>query len=478
MLRTYATTCPVLQDEAAGMNTPDKEQLVRALKALAQFTLTTIDQGLKDDSLPRSPRTVLQRRVQEISYTDEGPCPQQCQDGHETEESWHSAVQLITERTLASEPYKALIGLPIADTQVVRQGAPKFVEWVARYRFRRGFIDDAKLESIVDVFVREVSGIPVLMGAQVHLHGVKMHPERIEFDTGDSHIVLRQCRKEDFETREIFLADFAGKSKQFPTAILEFDFPGTNDSQIRSRITQALAILRLFRVGGVEDLSYDMHSDAILYAVGGPGRLESWATPTTDLLITHEDAASLPRHWQIMAAAIPRNFYSGELSIDPIRVAYQRYCGALRSGLIESQIGDAVMGLEGLFVKAEEKELVGLHLRNRCAKALSVFGQNPLAVRDELKDAYNIRSVFLHGHQLPLKARKKLDKEYGSMQSLLLKILNHLRLSILLLMSTRAKSESMNKDNFLNLIDDAFVDRGAEIRLWNTISDAISALNA
>jgi len=186
-------------------------------------------------------------------------------------------------------------------------------------------------------------------------------------------------------------------------------------------------------------------------------------------LITKEDAPKLKKFWQIMTKTLPRNFYGfGETKLDHTTIAYKRYCDALfQNGVLERRIASAVMGLESLFLKGGENQELIYRLSIRIAKIFGLLGYDPYNVKDAVKDAYRVRSLFVHGSHLSYKEKRKLNNKYGNIRDFLLSLLDYLRVSIIIMIFMRKE-----KEEFLDLIDDSLFDENKEKQLNNLLNSA------
>jgi hypothetical protein len=72
-----------------------------------------------------------------------------------------------------------------------------------------------------------------------------------------------------------------------------------------------------------------------------------------------------------------------------------------------------------------------------------MLGRDPLKVREVIKEAYAIRSAFAHGGHLDYKAKKRLERKYGDVKSLLLSLLDYLRLSIIIIILSRVSKDEL-----------------------------------
>jgi len=189
--------------------------------------------------------------------------------------------------------------------------------------------------------------------------------------------------------------------------------------------------------------------------------------------IRKEDIQRLKIFWQRMMRFLPSSFYEyGETKLDHIAIAYKRYCdGLLQNGVLERRIANAVMGLESLFLKGGEMQELIYRLSIRIAKIFVLLGYDSYKVKDIVRDAYKVRSLFVHGAHLSYKQKRKLNREYGDIRSFLLSLLDYLRISIIVMIFMKKE-----KEEFLDLIDDSLVDHDKDTQLANLLTSVKSLI--
>jgi len=304
--------------------------------------------------------------------------------------------------------------------------------------------------------VKDLRDEPLKCGAQVELEGIVIQPERIELKMGDLDIVLRQTTIEDLE-KEFPVYGFIGpRFMPHPSAILSIQFLGRYANEIQTNVERAITVLRLFKVGSVRFISYRMFSESITDIMASGTITAGQSEQALEkYLVTEADTDRLKKFWQTMMRVLPRNLYElGEAKSDHLSIAYKRYCDALmQNGLLERRIANCVMGLESLFLKGGEAQELAYRLSVRTGKLFGLLGHQPHKVRETIKDAYETRSLFVHGGHLSYKDRKGLERVYGDLRSFLTVLLDSLRLSILVTMF-----EKRDKDEFIDLIDESLID--------------------
>lgn len=128
----------------------------------------------------------------------------------------------------------------------------------------------------------------------------------------------------------------------------------------------------------------------------------------------------------------------------------------LNQSTIEGRLASAIMSLEALFLKPEEKAELTYKLGLRTSKLLGMKGFEPIKVRNYLRQAYGIRSKFVHGSRIEKEDRDNATK-------FLADILEYARMSIVTFMQLR--QEEVEKEKLFNLIDNSLLSEKATKKL-------------
>lgn len=442
-----------------------KEYLISALKQLAFETKNKIDESLSHKLIKPDEEIYLHWTVTKFQYTDKGVADFAARGEYVNKKSWHRARSKIDKSIKKSKEYSSALEIKTLGKNEI----DSFVGKLVTYRLNEGRLDEADIDMFISAFLKDLNEEPLKYGAYVELDGIVIQPERIEFRMGDIHIILRQTKIEDLE-KDFPIYGFMSRHLPTPSAILNIEFLGRRANEIQTKVEQAIAILRLFKVGSVKDISYRMYSESITDIMAS-GTLTAGESEQAleKSLITEEDVQRLKNFWQTMVKALPQSFYElGETRVDHLLIAYRRYCDALlRNGVLERRIANAVMGLEGLFLKGTETQELIYRLSLRIAKTFSLLGYDPYKVKEVIEDGYKIRSLFVHGSHLSYDKKRKLTNKYEDTRSFLLLLLDYLRISIIIM--TFMKKE---KEEFLDFTDDSLVDKDKDSRLNNLLSTA------
>jgi len=189
-------------------------------------------------------------------------------------------------------------------------------------------------------------------------------------------------------------------------------------------------------------------------------------------IIQEEDVKQFAVFWNYFSDKLPKSLYWPTGSEDHTTIAYKRYVdGLMQNGVAERRIANAIMGLEALLLKPQERQGVLRKLRTRTGKLLSNLKYEKVEVIDTINDAYEIRSTFVHGGQLNDSSRKKLEDRYRQIGILTRSVLDYLRICILVYLTLQ-----MDKDTFINLIDVSPSDEKSEEQLESVLDAAKDVL--
>lgn len=310
----------------------------------------------------------------------------------------------------------------------------------------------SKRDLYIDSCYRDLMQLPIKSGATVYIQGVVLESESFVVS---KELSIRQPNKDDLEIEIKGLLSIHDTMPNY-SAILELEFieRGIN---IQRRYERIICSLRLFDVGSVtwiKNTNYtDSFIDHFLMGTLSSGNIHG---PFINMKITKEKEERFRLFFQTLESRIPTNFFHNLHDIkDSLSISYDRYCDALlKLDIPEYRIANAIMGLEALFFKSDgEKDELRYRLRIRIGKFLGALGFNALEVQQLIKEAYDVRSLFLHGGILSVEKGRKIDETHGNINSLIRKILDILRISIVVnLMIEKEKNE------LIALIDDALID--------------------
>jgi len=458
-----------------------KREVIKKLRRLVLSVVGRVNNGLSRGVLQPENEVYGCPKIKEFKYTDKGVVRAFWETTYTTKKSWFVAVSRITKLAKKSAEYSEALELltkMLGEKFRASLYLEYFIRKLALQRLEGANLDENDINKFLTIFLKDLNEEPLKYGACVELEGIAMQPKKNGFAISDITILLKQTEIEDLE-KEYPVYRHASKSfPSLPSAILNIEFFGRQADRIDMEVNQAIAILRLFKVASVKYILYTRYSESII-DVGASGTLTNLG-PEKALeksQITNEEMQKLKEFWQRMRVALPTNIYDHrETRVDHISIAYKRYCDALlQNGVIERGIANCVMGLESLFLKGNEMQELSYRLKMRVAKILSFLQYEPTKVKSVVKDAYDIRSRFVHGDYLSNKEKNKFNREYGDMHPLLLSLMNYLRISIITMIFTETFSKK-KKEKLLDLIDDALIDKDKDKQLNNLLTVAGSSI--
>ncbi|MDP3444090.1 MAG: HEPN domain-containing protein, partial [Ignavibacteria bacterium] len=331
----------------------------------------------------------------------------------------------------------------------------------------------SEIESIIEGLISVLIKTPVESRATVQLVGIILQPDEIELGSG---IKIRRPKKEDFEIERRMFHSFPEPQFLEPTAFLEISKNTGIPMEIQTEVKKAVTLLQLFRLGSVNYISYRMYSSfRNLFGNVTVGTAET-NHPVYTYIIRDGESEKLQNFCTALSERLPSNIYQLDgLAKDHISIAYDRYEDALiQIGIDERRITNIMMGLEALYFKQNERQELDYRLQMRMAKVLGLLSIDSILVKNLVKDAYNIRSIFSHGGLLDAKKRELYQKKYdGGVGDLTKIMLDFLRISLIVSMIIE-----MDKTEFIDLIDNALIQESDNKKLENVLdlTDALMKL--
>lgn len=444
--------------------------MLDALKQLSLNVKKTIEEGISNATIQSEEEVYFRWRIDKFQYTDKGVTESGGHGEYITKPSWFRATIKLGESIKQSREYaSALEHLTnvFGESNMLSQNIGYFIRKLIHQFLRDSKFEEEDINQLITTFLKELHGEALKYGAEVKLQGIVLQPDRIEPDSG---IILRQTKIEDLEKEQPTYSFMDQRFLSPPSAVLNIELLGRGVGEIQRRIEQAMAILRLFKVGSVKYTSYRMYSESItdLMASGTLTGSEREAALETSL-VTQGEVQKLKKFWQTINHLTPQNFFgSGVTKTDYIPIAYERYSDALlQNSILERRIANAMMGLEAIFLKGGGNQELLYHLKVRISKLFGLLGYDPHETKRIIGDAYRVRSLFVHGGYLSYKKKKKLEEKYKNVKNLLLSLLDYLRISIIVMIFSNKE-----KDEFIDLIDNSLIDSKQEEQLKRDISMA------
>lgn len=312
------------------------------------------------------------------------------------------------------------------------------------------------VEKVIVRFLRDLKQEPAIIGATFNVSGLVLKSKKIKID---KNIFIRQVEKKDLEIPlSISLCLISGQLNQNVSyhSILEIRLPAdrSNMNEIKTTADKYIALLRLFKVGSVRYLSYQMISDVLLSPFSG-GTITSGNTDVRkEIYLIKKNEENLLRKF-LTKLPIPEHVYSRsqqEKKFDHLSIAFDRYSEALTENTFHGRrITNIVIGLEALF-STDSIELK-FKLSNRISKILSFFNYNPLTVKNIISLGYDVRSKFSHGEHLDEKLKVKIEKECQNIDEFSMLLNNYLRICLITMLVV-----GKTKKDYISIVDEALID--------------------
>jgi hypothetical protein len=299
----------------------------------------------------------------------------------------------------------------------------------------------------------------------VEVEGLWMIDPIVRLDDG---VVLRQPCAADIESTVPDGTSYFNLVKSLPPpAFMEMTFRLTDAGTIHRRIEELLSCLRLFRLGSIYAKQYHTRPCSIL-------RGSSTSRPQEQALLPikygfgEADIKSFSELSRRLASKLCPDTGDTRVtkSLRAAQIAEERFRDAVvRCRCFESRIAYAIMSLEALCLKSSEFLELKHRLSQRVALVMAAIGADPKTVYDDVKEAYDIRSKYVHG------AVNKTQPEKTAQLSET--VANYTRCCLIIGIQLYGKQD---KDKFLDMIDSAAIDDAAKAEIIPIIRETIRGL--
>ena len=340
--------------------------------------------------------------------------------------------------------------------------------WVSRFvdAVAKATLENANEDRIAELtfsFVRDLEGSPRAWTPRLWLKGIWMVDDDVEISESLRFTKPVAADLEREYDLRMFPHFYESWPRSDPSAILDASFRVKNQPEVSKEIEKLMLVLRLFRVGSVSSVRTVWKSESILEFMGGMVSFGGLVSESYKYSLSKADVPKLKEFFEKIIPLIPPNLYDPAIKqVDYSVIAVQRYNDAIsKPEIFESRLTFAVMALEALYLKENEREELEHRLSQRLARLLSFCGYKPIEVYDTMKESYGLRSSFVHGSPIPeekLKGVAKMGQE----------VIEYARLSIVLFLLLKQVTE---KDKFLSLIDHSLLSENAVDKLDKTLKE-------
>lgn len=445
--------------------------LVNATRKLIVLLQTSIDRSLANNQVHPSLLLYRRRKVLALEQTETGPQLRRSRTEYFQKPDWSRPSQAVFKKVEQSPEYNDFLAA-LARIPTARSDIPQDAKR-ALHRIIAGVFEGKTYtaESVASLLERDLTEESLPVESEIEIHGMALSPKSLEVKVGERSFLFRQIQQSDFE-KEISQFELdcrVASSFEVPSVVLKIRMPGHVPLDLQKEAGRALILLRLFKAGAVQlgrqTFSAETLTNPFFTGTYGPGIL----SPSTDRLsLGPADAEWFQRYWTATLPILPKalNPYESEQPETFLKIAYDRYCDSLfHQGRTEGRLAFAVMALEALFLGRDEKADLKYRLAVRVAKLLSKLGFSGPEVRDRVREAYDIRSTYVHGGHLSPKDQARTEKRLGTkLEQLRLSILDYVRNVILVCVFG-----NIDKDNLLSLLDGSLLDATSEGQLDNLL---------
>lgn len=291
--------------------------------------------------------------------------------------------------------------------------------------------------------------------AKIWLTGVTLGSECVS--AGDRLVLRRPTRRDLQEKVAAYSAHYAHAFQPRITfsCIADLQLLGQYPATRQGEVEKLVLALRLFRTGAVassmyafESKSFDPLSNVTLAVPGRAGREKYELSPC--------DAPLLSAFLDEIVSLLPTDFDFPQPKRDYFSIALHWYGESLLAAVpLEGSVASAVACLEALFLENVQSEM-SFRLGARVAGFMRCFGRTALEVQALVKQAYDVRSKYVHGDEQ--------DRKWSTQKLLVLSrsVLEYSRLGLLAFCQLKDK---IARRELLELVDNSLLDdkRRAEL---------------
>lgn len=328
--------------------------------------------------------------------------------------------------------------------------------------------DLISVNPLLHTFLNDVIDGPMEWVITTYISGIVLNVERIQLE---KEVSLRQPTVLDAEK---LLGNTFPSFEFMPhfhtiSAVLQIETTQKVQPVISPNASIYALLLLLYGKGSVNVIRTFWKGNSLIRTFGevSVGPVQVW-NPNEKYTLNKEDEAKLIRFAGRLKSKLPMDEKNGTLITDShMGISLARYQDAiLKNEDVINRISYAVMGLEALFLKSSEGGELSMRLSQRVGKLISAITEdNIFDIYNTVDNAYEIRSNFVHGS---VQSKQTCDPKI-----ILDKVLNYLRISIVVFLSV----ENKDKDQIINLIDHSILDHSVENKLLEMLSNYLEVVH-
>jgi hypothetical protein len=330
----------------------------------------------------------------------------------------------------------------------------EFVATIAQ-TYVSGVFNDEAVEDTIVAFIDDATNSPALCEDLAHLYGLVLGFDEVDLGSG---VRLRRPKQDDLFPEypmDMVLRGLAPlpimlSTMQLPSAILEVKQKAHNEMEPLGRIERLVMTLRLYKpcsvFAGLTWITCKTLVRSMRYmGTFSPQELHTPIIYNCKLGI--EEVDTLREFINEVEPYIQTSYVYGEPR-DYLSIALQRYSDALFKVYPIERLTYAIMGLEALYLTGGGEQTH--RLAQRVSRVMGLYGFSPLGVYDEIRQAYDLRSKFVHGGAFA-------GKEIEFARQLVNKVVRYLQLSILTFLELKHKA-GVSKEDIIKIIDSSLLD--------------------
>ena len=259
------------------------------------------------------------------------------------------------------------------------------------------------IEKFVEIFITELKGQTTEHVLNVDVYGILIPNDKVEFKIEDKRFVFRRASKLiDYVNENDYIGNHI-RSNNPPDMLLEvytkFKMHTSEKEEYKKLADKIIVALKIAS-------KVNVHYDRIFFKeetiIGKNIIYDNYGKTYSRrrIIKKDQDFKKLIKFCYFLFLRMVD--YSFD---DYISFAYDRFCDIISTPewSIERKLAEAVMGLECIYVDKNETGEVGYRFRNRIVRTILLMGSKGNKIEDiksitnNFKEAYNIRSKYLHG---------------------------------------------------------------------------------
>lgn len=448
---------------------PELDLVVRYLLACME----AVQEHDRSGKMPKQKNVFIKPLAKKFNYTDYGLAQINFESEQIVREAWHWRDYQEFRKSVfpALSEHRACVETLCQSYQVLTRDIERWLDLLT-HRLAPKMLDAIEtsvLEEQASILMNDLRLGPVTWNTYLWLRGIILDEERIDLDRS---LVIRRPIPADFE-RELEASQLASGNlypDEFPSAVVEYRFKKVNSADqfaswnAEHEVEALIQAFRLYKVGSVEIIRYEYTPDSYRCHGGTIG----CDKPRINFqyALSNHDTDDLNRFLGSLLDRIPSYMEMLDPPKNPniLGIPLPRYTDCLTREMgLEERVASSVTCLEGLYMKDDETAELSFRLAQRVAVALRHLRLDAKQVFADVKDAYKIRSKFVHGAFVRDKRRKENSE-------LSCRIMNYARISLVLFLQLDLTGAGKKKV-FLENLDDSLLDDNDAHRLIETISN-------